>query len=101
MIGGFISRSTINGKSLDFVVCNKALEVIAGIEIDDESHLNSTAKKRDATKNNAMKIAGIKLIRWPATPLPSIASIKQEFPSVIESVTEKPKIEREHANTKN
>lgn len=80
--------STIKGKSLDFVICNTALEVIAGIEIDDKSHSSPAAKKRDAAKNDAMKIAGIKLIRWPATPLPSFEQIRRQFPSMAENTTE-------------
>ncbi|HWW06322.1 DUF2726 domain-containing protein [Collimonas sp.] len=85
--------NTINGKSLDFVICNKALEVVAAIEIDDKSHATPAAQKRDATKNNAMEIAGIKLIRWPATPLPSIEQIQENFPAVDAPVAEKPPIE--------
>lgn len=82
--------NTINGKSLDFVICNKALEIVAGIEIDDKSHLTPAAQKRDATKNNAMEVAGIKLLRWPAAPLPSTEVIQEAFPSVATSIAEKP-----------
>lgn len=86
--------NTINRKNLDFVICNRALEVIAGIEIEDKSELNPAAQQRDVTKNDAMKMAGIKLIRWPATPLPSIEQIKQEFPLATVIATGKTSTER-------
>jgi hypothetical protein len=85
--------NTIRGSSLDFVICNKNLEVIAGIEIDDKSHSTPAAQKRDTTKNNAMEVAGIKLIRWPATPLPSIEEIQKAFPRNATPIAEKPAAE--------
>ena len=36
-----------------------------------------------------MEAAGIKLIRWPAVPLPSVEEIKKIFPPVPLSVPEK------------
>lgn len=87
------SHLTISGKSLDFVICNKDFDVVAGIEIDDKSHAKTKRKKADARKNNAMEVAGIKLIRWPATPLPSIAKIQTEFPAITEPAAAKTAIE--------
>ena len=79
--GGVGAHNTISGKSLDFVICNKALEIVAGIEIDDKSHSRPDRQKSDATKNSAMEKAGIKLIRWPATELPSSSQILETFPT--------------------
>ncbi|WP_211453032.1 DUF2726 domain-containing protein [Collimonas antrihumi] len=87
------SHLTISGKSLDFVICNKDFDVVAGIEIDDKSHTKTKRTKADARKNNAMEVAGIKLIRWPATPLPSIAKIQEAFPAITEPTTEKAAIQ--------
>lgn len=87
------SLLTIRGKSLDFLICNKALEIVAGIEIDDKSHSRADRKKADATKNQAMEAAGIKLIRWPATPLPSIQKIQEAFPAITEPVADAPAVE--------
>ncbi|MFJ2989637.1 DUF2726 domain-containing protein [Collimonas sp. NPDC087041] len=87
------SLLTIRGKSLDFVVCNKALEIVAAIEIDDKSHSRADRKKADATKNNAMQMAGIDLIRWSANALPSIEQIREIFPAVSQAVAEKPALE--------
>lgn len=88
--------STINGKSLDFVICEETFEIIAGIEIDDKSHANPAAQKRDATKNNAMASAGIKLIRWPATPLPSVMQIQQAFADARQGTVSQPAFESVH-----
>lgn len=85
--------NTIRAKSLDFVICNGSLDVLAGIEIDDKSHATAAAQKRDATKNRAMEVAGIKLIRWPAMPLPSVEEIRKIFPPVPIAVAEKSTIE--------
>jgi len=68
---GQAAFNTISKKSLDFVICNRSLEIIAAIEIDDKSHTTATRQKADKTKNKALELAGIKLIRWPANPLPS------------------------------
>lgn len=87
------SHLTISGKSLDFVICNKEFDVIAGIEIDDKSHAKTKRTKADARKNNAMEVAGIKLIRWPATPLVSIAKIQTEFPAIPEPTSTKTAVE--------
>jgi very-short-patch-repair endonuclease len=85
--------NTISAKSLDFVICNGSLDVLAGIEIDDKSHATAAAQKRDAAKNSAMEAAGIKLIRWPAVPLPSIEEIRKIFPAVPLAATEKSTLE--------
>lgn len=89
-----LAFNAINGESLDFVVCNRALEVIAGIEIDDGLHSALASKKRDVAKNDAMRIAGIRLIRWSSTPLPSTEQIKQEFPFAAENTKQKTSTER-------
>jgi len=88
--------STINGKSLDFVICEETFEIVAGIEIDDKSHDSPAAQKRDATKNNAMASAGIKLIRWPATPLPSVLQIQQAFADARQGTVSQPAYESMH-----
>lgn len=69
------ARMTISQKSIDFLVCDKAFHVVAAIEIDDRSHSRADRQKADKTKNAALEAAGIKLIRWPATPLPDSTEI--------------------------
>jgi very-short-patch-repair endonuclease len=90
------SFTTINGKSLDFVICKDSFEIVAGIEIDDKSHATPSAQKKDATKNAAMGMAGIALIRWPATPLPSVEKIQQAFSDDTQTAINQPAFESIH-----
>jgi len=69
------AHRTIAQKSLDFVICNKAMRIIAAIEIDDKTHKRDARKKADETKNRALKKAGIDLIRWPSGSLPTEQAI--------------------------
>jgi very-short-patch-repair endonuclease len=71
--------NTIAKKSVDFVVCNKASQIIAAIEIDDKSHSNKSRQKADETKDKALKAAGIEILRWPANPLPNEDEIRARF----------------------
>ncbi len=66
----------INRMSADFVVCAKDASVLAVIEVDDASHDRSVRRDADARKENALAAAGVRLIRWRATALPDIATIK-------------------------
>lgn len=70
---------TIAQKSLDFVVCNKDLEIIAAIELDDRTHARPGRKKSDQVKDDALEKAGIRLIRWPAARLPDVSEILNTF----------------------
>ncbi|PRC90716.1 DUF2726 domain-containing protein [Solimicrobium silvestre] len=67
----FASHGTISRMSVDFVILDQELNIVSAIEIDDKSHQREDRKKADATKNEAFKQAGIKLIRWPAVPHPN------------------------------
>jgi very-short-patch-repair endonuclease len=58
----------INRMSVDFVVCDESLKVLAVIELDDSSHRDPHRQKQDDKKNKALKSAGIKIIRWQKTP---------------------------------
>lgn len=67
--------ATIAQKSIDFVVCTKASEIVAAIEIDDRTHNAAGRKKADETKNAALEKAGIQCIRWQAGKLPNETEI--------------------------
>lgn len=66
----------VNRMSADFVVCAKDASVLAVIELDDSSHDRPGRQDADARKEKALTAAGIRLIRWRATALPDIATIK-------------------------
>lgn len=54
----------ISQKSLDFVICNANLCVIAIIELDDNSHQRENRKKADNDKDASLESAGMPIIRW-------------------------------------
>jgi hypothetical protein len=73
---GLLSR-----ESLDFVICNKAMRIIAAIELQDQDIRSPRRQNINRIKEEALQSAGIKLIKWPISPLPSEAYIVMEFNS--------------------
>ena len=67
----------INRMSVDFVVCNKAAEIVALIELDDSSHEKEDRKEADRKKDKACKDAGIRIIRWNVKAIPDKAEIRK------------------------
>lgn len=57
--------------SLDYVILDNKLEMVAVIELDDRSHLLKRRREADQRKNKALKAAGIRLIRIQASHLPN------------------------------
>lgn len=53
----------ISQKHVDFVICDKNLQVLFAIELDDKSHDTKDAQKRDLFKDQAFKAAKIPLKR--------------------------------------
>ncbi|MEM4989313.1 DUF2726 domain-containing protein [Collimonas sp. H4R21] len=70
---------SLTAKNLDFVICDKASDVVAVIEIDNKNHNSKTVSKEDERKYKALKKAGIDIIRWRANSLPSEADIRERF----------------------
>jgi hypothetical protein len=75
----FASFGTISKMSVDFVITDKNINVITAIEIDDRSHQRADRQRADAAKNEACRQAGIKLIRWKATPHPTQEQMRAEI----------------------
>ncbi|WP_211461865.1 DUF2726 domain-containing protein [Collimonas silvisoli] len=69
----------LTSKNLDFVICDKASDVVAVIEIDNKSYNSKILSKEDERKYKALKKAGIDIIRWRANSLPSEADIRERF----------------------
>ena len=67
----------INRMSVDFVVCNKAAEIVALIELDDSTHEKEDRKEADRKKDKACKDAGIRLVRWNVKAIPDKAQIRK------------------------
>lgn len=56
-------RGYIKSRHVDFLLCDKDLNIVAGIELDDSSHSKDNAKKIDGLKNDVFDAIGIPLYR--------------------------------------
>ncbi len=81
-------RSWLNkilSKHIDFVICDKdSLEVLAGIELDDPSHLQPARIQRDKFVNAAFDDAGLPLLRIPTADGYEVSAIRKMLDKVIE-----------------
>lgn len=59
-------RNKFNRKMADFVLCTKAFEVVAVVELDDSSHKGRI--KEDGERDEMLKTAGHRVIRFKRTP---------------------------------
>jgi hypothetical protein len=74
----------ISGKHFDFVLCEpESFTVVAAVELDDKSHQNKSAQKRDKVKNDSCKSAGLALIRIPAKRRYDLESIRGQLAASI------------------
>ena len=64
----------------DFVVCTKAFEVVAVIELDDRSHETAARAAADARKTQALAAAGYRLVRLHVSRMPSLAELQSRVP---------------------
>ena len=69
----------INRMSADFVVTDQAMDVLAVIELDDRSHLKADRIAADQKKDKALTSAGIRVIRWKVSAMPTVVKIKEAF----------------------
>ena len=53
----------ISQKHVDFVICNRNMEVLFALELDDRSHDTAAAEKKDRFKDRAFRAAKIPLKR--------------------------------------
>lgn len=67
----------IQGKYVDFVVCELSGAVVAVIELDDASHQREDRRKADLIKNKAFTEAGIRLIRIQGGKLPDQVTLQK------------------------
>lgn len=56
-------RGRIKSRHIDFLVCDSKLNVVAGIELDDNTHYNAKAKEIDDFKNKVFNTIKIPLFR--------------------------------------
>ncbi|MDI9347371.1 MAG: DUF2726 domain-containing protein [Methylacidiphilales bacterium] len=72
-----VQFNKINGKALDFVVCSTDYTICLAIELDDSSHKQKNRIRSDQEKDEALKSAGIKLIRFSVSRIPSVSELQQ------------------------
>lgn len=56
-------RGYIKSRHIDFIICDRELNVIAGLELDDDSHDNPETQRTDELKNKIFKNIEIPLMR--------------------------------------
>lgn len=56
-------RGYIKSRHIDFIICNDKLHILAGLELDDNSHLTKRAQETDEFKNQVFKVINLPLYR--------------------------------------
>jgi len=69
----------INRMTVDFLVCKKDFSIVAAIELDDSSHNSERRQETDDKKNQALRSAGIRIIRWNVKDVPDTNKIREEI----------------------
>lgn len=60
------TRGTFSQKVADFVLCDRGMNVLAVIELDDSSHKNRA--QQDSARDELLTSAGYRVIRYPRIP---------------------------------
>jgi very-short-patch-repair endonuclease len=63
----------------DFVLCTKALAVVAVIELDDSSHDREGRRATDAKKAGVLEAAGYRLVRFRVSKMPNTADARAQI----------------------
>lgn len=72
------ARNRFDRKIADFVICNRAHQVLAVIELDDSSHQGK--EDRDASRDRLLTDAGYRVIRY--AHIPDTAKVREDLPEV-------------------
>ncbi|MDO7540425.1 DUF2726 domain-containing protein [Acinetobacter nosocomialis] len=72
---GYATRNLFNRKVADFVVLDKAFNIVAIVELDDSSHKGK--EQFDAERDALIHEAGFKVIRYKRTP--ELVQIHRDF----------------------
>lgn len=92
---GYATRNLFNRKVADFVVLDKAFNIVAIVELDDSSHKGK--ENLDAERDALIQEAGFKVIRYKRTP--ELAQIHSDF-NIASSSLARVSIEPDLTNTK-
>ena len=81
------TRNTFDRKTADFVICDRAFQVLAVIELDDASHRSK--KSKDGDRDAMLRNAGYRVIRY--ANIPDIEKVRQDFaPAPITAISATP-----------
>jgi len=83
-------RNRFDRKIADFVICNRAFQVVALIELDDASHKGK--EEKDAERDAMLKDAGYRVIRYPN--IPDIEKVRTDFKQLMPDVPQKERLGR-------
>ena len=73
---GYAARNTFDRKRADFVLCDRAFQVLAVVELDDSSHDKSGDK--DRARDAALAGVGYRVVRYRGVP--DIDRVRADFP---------------------
>lgn len=76
-------RGFIKSRHIDFILCDRDLHMLAGVELDDASHNTPAAERTDAFKDHVFKKIGLPLYRVPAAPGQYTARIRKIIDELI------------------
>lgn len=75
-----VAFNKIQSKHVDFILCDaKTMKVERVVELDDKSHLRDNRKRRDAFVDEALKSAGIPVVRITAKATYSIPEVREKL----------------------
>jgi hypothetical protein len=69
----------LRNERIDFVICNRAMQIVAAIDLVSAEELGKHREKLETLKEEAFETTGIQLLKWPANPVPSEAYIAMEL----------------------
>ncbi|ENX46106.1 MULTISPECIES: DUF2726 domain-containing protein [Acinetobacter] len=81
---GYATRNLFNRKVADFIVLDKAFNIVAIVELDDSSHKGK--EKFDAERDALIQEAGFRVVRYKRTP--ELAQIHADFNIVSSSLAQ-------------
>ncbi len=71
----FSARQAIAEKSADFLIVTRDFGIVALVELDDSTH----SKIKDQKRDDMVKTAGIKVVRWPVKDMPTQEQVRHAF----------------------
>lgn len=78
-------RGKIKSRHIDFIICNKDLYLLAGLELDDGTHNTQKAKETDEFKDNVFKKINLPLFRIKTNP----EDYEKEINNMIKKIAKK------------